>query len=680
MAQLEGDVTHRVARLPKPSSLTDGMQPIFEAVSNSMHAIYDRFKAGAVKNGRIIVDFSNLKSGGEYAVTITDNGIGLDPERFKAFCTTDTPFKIQRGGKGVGRLLWLDAFKVVHVTSVYADGDKKRQRTFDFGLDGDEPIYNECDEVVDSTTELGTIVEMRGLRSNSYSVHMPSRFADIRKHFASHFLADFLLKSTPSVSVSHADSDATFPDDVNQLLLENRQPTSFDSEIFGRVNVAGYVLHREASSDLDGDHQIHLVSSGRTVQTRKIDGLLGVKRIGEDENGVFHACVSGDYLDERVNQERTQFNFNEKIAADLTKECVENIKTEILGGEVETYQNFRLERLEHFIEDNPSFGFEPAPQLLAKTPMSADSNEAFAQALIRHKVRADRDRQKMVQSVLDRLTSQDTVSHDLALEVRDAAVAATADENRQLMEYIIRRKFIIEILDALLGKVRVLSGKFDTHIEETFHQLMCPMKIVGDDPYKPTPTSHDLWLLDERLAPAVYFASDAPTGDFIEDGDTSRIDLMVWDKVHGLGLGEDDKLDRVLLVELKKPERTSYKGDYVLGRQMNRYMTKLKSGQVRSHTGDIIEISENCVFHCYIVADIEGDLKLDTQAWLSSPSGRGKFQFLQGDFRGVMEVIEWKELVRDAKVRNKNFLEAASLAFTRKGEPIFPDRTADAAE
>jgi hypothetical protein len=45
-----------------------------------------------------------------------------------------------------------------------------------------------------------------------------------------------------------------------------------------------------------------------------------------------------------------------------------------------------------------------------------------------------------------------------------------------------------------------------------------------------------------------------------------------------------------------------------------------------------------------------------------------------------MEVIGWKELFRNAKVRNQNFLEAASLSFTRKGAPIFPNRDSSASE
>ncbi|MBT8154635.1 hypothetical protein KMP13_12155 [Epibacterium ulvae] len=528
--------------------------------------------------------------------------------------------------------------------------------------------------------DTGTVVTLKGLRSNSYATSMPHQYAATIKHFGSHFLADFLLGKAPAMSVTFEGKTAEFPGTVEDMLVEKRPSVTLASEKFGELTIDGYIMKPDASADLDGSHQMHLVSSGRTVQTRKIDGLIGVRRVGDAHDSVLHVCVSGTFLDERVNQERTQFNFSEKVAEDLTKECVQKAKEEIIEQEVSSYETYRLGQLEDFVDHYPSFGFEAPQALLGKTPVNADTHEAFAKSLIPHKIRADKNRRELVQSVLDKLTSDDEVKPDLAEEIRLAAEEATRDENRQLMEYVLRRKFIIEILHALLGKVRILNGKFETHLEDTFHQLICPMRVVGGDPARTEPVSHDLWLLDERLAPAKYFASDAQIRDFMDDDGKDRVDLMIWDKVHGLGLGSEDRLERVMLVEFKKPERSSYKDGYVIGRQMNKYMGQLKEGKIRSYNGELIELSKDVVFHCYIIADLVGDIKTDTQGWNDSPSGRGKFTYLGGEFRGTMEVIEWKELVRDAKVRNQNFLEAASLSFANKGDPIFPNRESAASE
>jgi nitrogen fixation/metabolism regulation signal transduction histidine kinase len=92
------------------------LQPLFEAVSNAMHAVEDHFgAAAAVEQGRIDVTITDAKDPQKLAIVIQDNGVGLDNRRYEAFATTDTDFKIVRGGKGVGRLLWLDAFQKIRV-------------------------------------------------------------------------------------------------------------------------------------------------------------------------------------------------------------------------------------------------------------------------------------------------------------------------------------------------------------------------------------------------------------------------------------------------------------------------------------------------------------------------------------------------------------------------------------
>ena len=110
-----GMILNRVRRLPKPTQASEAVQPIFEAVSNALHAVEDAYGDQYQARGRIIVNIKDLKSPDALDITVADNGIGLDGRRYDAFCTTDTDHKISRGGKGSGRLLWLDAFNSVSI-------------------------------------------------------------------------------------------------------------------------------------------------------------------------------------------------------------------------------------------------------------------------------------------------------------------------------------------------------------------------------------------------------------------------------------------------------------------------------------------------------------------------------------------------------------------------------------
>jgi hypothetical protein len=100
---------------------------------------------------------------------LADNGIGLDNKKFEAFCTTDADHKIARGGKGVDRLLWLDAFEKIEVKSVYCDHSELMRRKFSFRLAGKEPIADESVTTLENQkSSTGTVVTFTGLRANAY--------------------------------------------------------------------------------------------------------------------------------------------------------------------------------------------------------------------------------------------------------------------------------------------------------------------------------------------------------------------------------------------------------------------------------------------------------------------------------------------------------------------------------
>ena len=63
---------------------------------------------------------------------IRDNGIGFNEENFDSFSTSDSRYKAEHGGKGIGRLLWLKAFSRVVVNSVFEVNGEHLRRTFDF--------------------------------------------------------------------------------------------------------------------------------------------------------------------------------------------------------------------------------------------------------------------------------------------------------------------------------------------------------------------------------------------------------------------------------------------------------------------------------------------------------------------------------------------------------------------
>src|SRR5690606_20856664 len=113
-----------------PHFKTEALLPVFEAVINSIHAIEDRknFNQGKITvrvirekdiqkplglEGEDISSESSEELRNIINFEIEDNGIGFNNENFESFNTAESTFKLERGGKGVGRFYWLKAFDKV---------------------------------------------------------------------------------------------------------------------------------------------------------------------------------------------------------------------------------------------------------------------------------------------------------------------------------------------------------------------------------------------------------------------------------------------------------------------------------------------------------------------------------------------------------------------------------------
>jgi light-regulated signal transduction histidine kinase (bacteriophytochrome) len=106
-----------------PDGKTAILYSVYEAVSNSIHAINDRFtEEKAAKKGKVDVNIEVDDHGDVASISISDNGIGFTPENLQSFETSDSRFKYQRGGKGVGRFIWIKMFETIKVDSIVGRG------------------------------------------------------------------------------------------------------------------------------------------------------------------------------------------------------------------------------------------------------------------------------------------------------------------------------------------------------------------------------------------------------------------------------------------------------------------------------------------------------------------------------------------------------------------------------
>lgn len=678
MPTLVPNIENRVRKLPKPSNHAQGLQPLFEAVSNAFYAIEDRFFDDHAKSGRVRIEIRNIGDEGKIEVDIRDNGIGLDPSRFRAFCTVDTDFKRAKGGKGVGRLFWLDAFSSVVVESTYLDAGLLKNISFDFNLSNEEQVVpREPSTDAAFAVEPGTTISFRGLRIQPYRAHFPKRADTFLRYFSSHFIADFLMGGGPRVEIDIDGEVSVFPKVVSELVKGSPMESApFNAGEFGELTVKGFACLPAASIGLDGNHQLHLLANGRTVESRRIDGLLGVETInsGDDEGLFFHGCLAGEYLDERVNEGRTAFNLPEKTLKEITRQCVDHIKESLLLSQVEVYREQRKDRFNEFVARHPIYAFDDADTQLTRVPFNATKPEEFAAGLVKYQIRRDEARQQAMENVIKKLEGVEDVPVDFMEAVVTAAQNLQAAERLSLAQHVVRRKLVLELMDKLILRLKAREGHDDGYqLERTLHSFICPMNVRGDEAPSVKSRDHDLWIVDERLAFTRGFASDRRLDKILlSGGSADRPDLLVWDIAYGLGVTDpyrdaskvdvSEPLRKVMIVEFKRPGRKDYAGsEDQVEQQITKYLLQLKNGEIESVGREPIRIAPDCIFYCYVVADIVGDLKAQLAGWKTTANRQGRLRMLEGEFQGSIEVIQWQDLINDAWARNQATLHAAGL-------------------
>lgn len=199
----------------------------------------------------------------------------------------------------------------------------------------------------------------KGLRGD-YAPHFPKDEDGLKRLISAHFISDFLLGEGPGVTLTVDGSTTKYPTAVSDLVIGDALVETFRLAMFGDLTLIAFTCLREASAGLDGSHNIHFLGNGRTVETRKVDNLLGLKALTNRgrHDLVLHVCVKGEYLDSRVNEGRTAFTFPESVLKELTRECMDVVKDRMFPDQVAAYEDWRRGKYNQFVSHYPIYGFD----------------------------------------------------------------------------------------------------------------------------------------------------------------------------------------------------------------------------------------------------------------------------------------------------------------------------------
>lgn len=648
-----------------------------EAIVNSLHAIDE---AGE-KAGRIDVFIERDTSqkvlpGEEQAVTqpiagfkVQDNGVGFNDSNYKSFNTSDTTYKQGRGGKGVGRLMWLKAFDKAEIDSVYKAGGQTMRRRFTFSLP-DNGVGNLVTEKAKGSKRQ-TVVRLVDFKPE-YRHHCPKATMTIARRIIEHCLEWFIEKGCPNIWLTDKHEDTSV--DLNRLFKKEMQLDS-STKKFQIKGQKFQIRHLRLVAGLEPEHQITFTAHNRSVKSEALPKLIpnleGV--LSEPDNGkqfVYSGYVSGKFLDDRVISERTRFDISDRpTELQFGEDVAWSEIVSAAAGEAQTFllpyttpvNEAKWNRIREYVHTE-------APQY---------------RYLLRHqKDMIDRIPSSIPNDKLDLELYRVSQAHDATLKVRYNELlmggngeARSKEQHRQeferfledwnevgmatLARHVAHRKATLAFLRGQLK--RQTDGKYS--LEEAIHEIVFPLKATSDDV---RPDQMNLWILDEKLSYHYFLASDKPLnqmGEVVEIESQDRPDLLIFDRAFAF-TDSGPPFSAIVLIEFKRPARDDYSGKEGKNpiEQVYGYVEAIKAGKVVDRQGRPISVPEHIPAYAYIICDLTPTLKKQARyAQLTiTPDSQGYFGY-QKELGLYVEIISFDKLLGDAEKRNAILFEKLGL-------------------
>lgn len=660
------------------------LQPLFEAIANAIQATWEMPEKQGEVNITVIRDVppellglveqeAMMRNQPIESFIIEDNGIGFNDDNLKSFNTAHSRFKKKYGGKGVGRFLWLKAFDNVRIESLYELKGEKYKREFDFLLSSDG-ITNKVEEQIDNKAETGTKVYLNGFKSE-YKEACNKKLETICKRIIEHFFVLFLMDSCPRMTIT---------DNLDFFDLNFEFNNMLDSEaIPAKLNIKGQeftLLHYKVNPSVVEDHSIHYIANDRVVVSNSIDGIVPgltkakINGIGDEGFFRYGGCLSGEYLDKHTNDARTSLDIDEVpgeenlyaqqiITKQDIKEAVINSIQDYLTPYLSTVYQDNLQIITEYIQTkNPKYRslLKYCHEELQGIPVKKMSDDALERRLfeVHQKYLATiRNNEK---KLLERAQSKNMFTKEYQRIFDDCLEKITELGRDSLSEYVSHRTAILELFNNATG----FSSGDKYNLEKSIHNIVFPMNTTSDEiEYD----SHNLWLIDERLAYHRYLASDKPLNKVLPEAIDVKTESE--DKPDIIGfydslMAYSDDIERpcysVVIIDFKRPGRRNYPKDDEPIDQLLRYMDRINEGKCKDRNGKQIKSaqSNNLLYYAYVICEITPEIARNAKHNQMKPTpDQDGFYCFHDEYNAYIEIISYNKLLRDAKKRNQIFMD-----------------------
>lgn len=661
------DVLGRIKNINLPA--TKPLFPLFEAIINSIHAIED---AGTSK-GRIDINILRTKSllskqdgalGDISGFEIIDSGIGFNELNYASFVTSDTTVKAKKGGKGIGRFLWLVAFNKVNIESHYFENERLKCRSFTFVSDRDGVKDMKIEDSQEG--KCLTKVSLTGF-IEKYSKFCPRKPDTIAEYIVDHYVAYFLQPDCQTIYLRDDASDEVI--NLNDV---------FAKEINANSNLESYeiksqkfrIRHIKLYSSHATEHSLHFCAHDRVVKSEKLIGKIPglIKRLQDTDHRdfVYAAYVESDILNDCVTSERMDFNIAEEankfLPNDITWNDIKNISIEQCATFLKPYTEPVMqkvkERINGFVESEGPMYRPILEHIKDKINVhdpeikSSDLDLKFYEAYQSLQLQTKVTGQKLLQEI-----ESDVNYEDYTNRLKEYFDLVNDLNSSDLARYVCHRRAVLDFLCKQLAIQD--SGKYET--ESRIHDIIFPRnKTSAEVEFD----KHNLWLIDEKLVYHKFLASDKQlrTMATLETRSQKEPDIIVFDKACAFSPSKERTFPTITIIEFKRPMRDDYSQDNNPFTQVVEYIDAIKAGKARTMDGRNVPFQQGIHFFCYIICDMAQSLEKQAKFFGldKTADGQGYFGY-QKHYDAYFEVISYSKMVTDAKMRNAVLFDKLNL-------------------
>lgn len=646
--------------------------PLFETVINSIQSLEDTdidkkvitIEALRDPNVQIRMNADGTKTEEPSRFVnfiVTDNGNGFNEANFKSFQEAYSQLKVKKGCKGIGRFLWLKAFEKAVISSTYQENGKWYLREFELTLSGVSPDET-LKELEGNDYSNITRVTLTGFIAK-YRDSVAFSLENLAKKIIEHCLPYFIMGTLPDITLKDNRGESfqlneyfntVYKDSLNQDPIELR----------GRHY---QLYHMLLTQGADG-HELHLCANHREVKSielyKKIPNLEKSKKLPTEEGDVYYVgYLAGDYLDESINIERSEFEFDDiPVMGDYrgaSEDEIVNSAIEVIKAYLKTdldkvgdEKHKQIDRLVQTTRPQYRLLLNKRPKVYDDIP-SGLTNDKLDIELFKHQQQWEFDTAKQRRDIEEKVKQNATTDPGFQPLFDEYCQNINELSRAGLAEYVIRRKAIID----LFGKALEVEPSGSFSLESRIHSIICPMQISSNEVKL---DDMNLWLIDDRLAYHHYLASDKYLSKLpvLENNTKKRTDLIVFDAALSYTSGTDD-INSITIVELKRPQRNDSvadSNDPVW--QVLKYVRDIRAGKIKKDNGRDFGDMSRVMFYCYVIGDL-------TQSMRDSAEGRGLrlTQDKQGyygfndTFGAYVEVISYDKLLKNARQRNQVFFD-----------------------